>query len=262
MGTIHTDIVGNSMVLTIDYPEFANGVCEENLSVFPEKFEEASSNENVDHIILRGSGAVFCLGGAASFLEELCSLDQKRRYESLRISQSWVRRILKSSKLVVAYADGLVAGFGVDLALSCDMILKSPRTVFSPSYNKLGLLPDGGGLLLLAHRIGPFAALEFFSSANEKCSEELGLARICNLEVSSDLSNEKLARKVRSEVRLSSMAFKYMKEELYKSWSVGFEEHLETIAMQQAELMGDPKFQFKLKQVGAFQRRMAKASIG
>jgi enoyl-CoA hydratase/carnithine racemase len=56
---------------------------------------------------------------------------------------------------------GTAAGFGVDLAVACDMRLAGTSASFTSAFSRMGLVPDGGSTYGLPRLIGDGAALRF-----------------------------------------------------------------------------------------------------
>jgi 2-(1,2-epoxy-1,2-dihydrophenyl)acetyl-CoA isomerase len=67
---------------------------------------------------------------------------------------------------VVAAVNGLAYGVGFNIALLADVILASESARFCQSYSKVGMIPDGGGLYLLARVVGAQRAKEMILLAD------------------------------------------------------------------------------------------------
>jgi enoyl-CoA hydratase/carnithine racemase len=55
---------------------------------------------------------------------------------------------------VVAALRGTVAGFGLDLALACDMRVAGTSASFTSAFARMGLVPDGGSTFTLPRLAG------------------------------------------------------------------------------------------------------------
>jgi 2-(1,2-epoxy-1,2-dihydrophenyl)acetyl-CoA isomerase len=60
----------------------------------------------------------------------------------------------------LAMVDGYAVGAGTNLALCCDLVIASDRAKFGELFNKIGLVPDGGGTWLLSRLVGLARAKE------------------------------------------------------------------------------------------------------
>jgi 2-(1,2-epoxy-1,2-dihydrophenyl)acetyl-CoA isomerase len=62
----------------------------------------------------------------------------------------------------IAAVNGVAAGFGFGLALSCDLVLASERATFSMAHGQVAQIPDGGGWYLLPRIVGRKRALDLY----------------------------------------------------------------------------------------------------
>ena len=64
------------------------------------------------------------------------------------------------NELGIAAINGATAGYGLDLALGCDMRLMSDSAVLMPGFTKLGIIPESGGTWYLPRLLGWAKACE------------------------------------------------------------------------------------------------------
>jgi len=125
-------------------------------------FRSAEHDAHVRCIVLSGEGRGFCSGQ---------DLDVFRtRYESgeridvaahLRQTYNVVTLLMRRiEKPVIASINGIVAGVGLSLALACDLRIAADDATFTVGFGRIGLVPDGGGSLLLPVIVGLAKALE------------------------------------------------------------------------------------------------------
>lgn len=65
-----------------------------------------------------------------------------------------VTRIRTLEKPVVAAVNGIAAGAGANMALSCDIVIAKQSASFLQAFSKIGLVPDTGGTFTLPRLIG------------------------------------------------------------------------------------------------------------
>ena len=83
---------------------------------------------------------------------------------------------------VVAAVQGAVAGAGLALMLSCDLIVADPSTKFVFAYPAIGFTPDCGLSYLLPRSIGQHRALRFALTGEPASAEnayDWGMAPKC-----------------------------------------------------------------------------------
>jgi 2-(1,2-epoxy-1,2-dihydrophenyl)acetyl-CoA isomerase len=79
------------------------------------------------------------------------------------VIDTWYRplclRIRSMPVPVVAAVNGVAAGAGANLALSCDLVVAAQSASFIQAFSKIGLVPDTGGTWLLPRLVGRAQAL-------------------------------------------------------------------------------------------------------
>jgi enoyl-CoA hydratase/carnithine racemase len=92
--------------------------------------------------------------------------------------QSAVLAIVRCQLPVIAEIRGSAAGFGLDLALACDMRFAESGAVLTSAFSRMGLVPDGGSTFTLPRLVGLGHALRFLmtgESVNAERAFALGL---------------------------------------------------------------------------------------
>jgi 2-(1,2-epoxy-1,2-dihydrophenyl)acetyl-CoA isomerase len=122
--------------------------------------ELAASDPDVRAVLLTGEGPRFCGGGdVGSFVT---AEDQAAYVHELASDlDSGMQRLAAMPKPVVASVHGAVAGAGLALMLSCDLVIAEEGTKFVFAYPGIGLTPDCGLSYLLPRAIGSHRALGF-----------------------------------------------------------------------------------------------------
>ena len=63
-----------------------------------------------------------------------------------------------AAKPVICAVNGVAAGAGANLALTCDIVLAARSARFIQPFNRLGLVPDSGGTYRLPRLLGEVRA--------------------------------------------------------------------------------------------------------
>jgi 2-(1,2-epoxy-1,2-dihydrophenyl)acetyl-CoA isomerase len=144
----------------LNRPELANAFDLDTTRELAAAVGRAAGESAVRAVLLTGAGARFCAGGdVASFA---AATDQPAYIHQLATELDAAFRALAAlEKPVVVAVHGAVAGAGLALMLSCDVIVSAPATKFVFAYTGIGFTPDCGLSYLLPRAIGQQRALGF-----------------------------------------------------------------------------------------------------
>jgi 2-(1,2-epoxy-1,2-dihydrophenyl)acetyl-CoA isomerase len=122
--------------------------------------ERAGADPEVRSILLTGAGRAFSSGGDLRSPRER-RLDGRPDLQiRLRaIYNPLILRLRQLPKPVVCGVQGAVAGIGASIALACDLVVAAESAYFLLAFVRVGMIPDGGALVLLSQRIGSARAL-------------------------------------------------------------------------------------------------------
>jgi enoyl-CoA hydratase len=142
----------------LNRPEKMNALSGEMLDELGRVFERVALEADVRAVVLTGAGERAFSAGTDIY--ELQQLDAEgARLASLRGQQ--VCEVIENCPVpVIAAVNGVAAGGGCELALSCHIRLASSAAEFSLPETKLGMIPAYGGTQRAARAIGLSRALE------------------------------------------------------------------------------------------------------
>lgn len=158
--TQHRDVVlyerrGHLAVLTLNRPEVLNAVNGDMTRRAGELLEEIDGDPEVRVAIVTGSGRAFCAGAD---LKAVASGDVNQRPVSAWGFGGIAQHVI--AKPLIAAVNGLAYGGGLEIALSCDLVVASSASSFGLPEVKRGIIAGGGGLVRLATQIPPALAME------------------------------------------------------------------------------------------------------
>ncbi|MFW0756275.1 enoyl-CoA hydratase-related protein [Pseudomonas sp. H11T01] len=113
---------------------------------------EASASNDVELIVVSGSGQCFCVGSDIGDFEEA-----PEKVDELRELLEFVAH---SRKPIVMAMHGMAFGADLELAMAADARVATPEAQFCLPQVTLGLLPGGGGTQRLPRLVGVEQALE------------------------------------------------------------------------------------------------------
>jgi 2-(1,2-epoxy-1,2-dihydrophenyl)acetyl-CoA isomerase len=151
MSTILFEIKNAIAFITLNRPEKYNAFNREMALLMQKKLEESKSKE-VRCVYITGVGKAFSAG---QDLEEV--VDPNGPNVTNILAEHFnpiIRLIRKMEKPVVAAVNGIAAGAGANIALSCDIVVATQSASFLQAFSKIGLVPDSGGTYILPRLIG------------------------------------------------------------------------------------------------------------
>ncbi|MGW0816993.1 enoyl-CoA hydratase/isomerase family protein [Streptomyces viridiviolaceus] len=144
--------------ILIARPDRANALDLPTAHALGEAVREAAA-PGVRAVVVSGEGGRFCAGGDLSSM--LLAPDRPEYVAELATTLAEVFRELTAlPKPVIAAVRGPVAGAGLALMLSCDVIVTAAEARFLLAYSGVGLTPDCGVSYLLPRAVGRPRALE------------------------------------------------------------------------------------------------------
>lgn len=112
-----------------------------------ERFTEIDRDDDVRVVVIRSDGEHFSSGGDIAGFMEVDPID----FTDLGHN---VTAAARSTKPVIAAIDGYCFGVGLEMVLSCDIRLATPRSQFALPEMNLGMIPGSGGTQRLGRLIG------------------------------------------------------------------------------------------------------------
>ena len=118
----------------------------------------AEANQAIRALVITGAGRAFCAGADLAEFDFEPGPDLVARADpGPVIDQAFnptVRRLLSLRMPTLAAINGVAAGAGASLALTCDVAIAAPGASFIQAFSKIGLVPDAGGSWFLTERLG------------------------------------------------------------------------------------------------------------
>ncbi len=121
-------------------------------------FDRAEANATIRAVVITGAGRGFCAGADLSEFDFAPGPDLIARADpGPVIEQAFnptARRVQNLRMPVIAAVNGVAAGAGASLAMTCDIAIAAPGASFIQAFSKIGLIPDAGGTWFLTQRLG------------------------------------------------------------------------------------------------------------
>jgi enoyl-CoA hydratase/carnithine racemase len=202
---------------------------------------DVAADSAVRAVVLTGAGdRAFCVGAD---LKERNALDDdgfRDQRVTFRAAFDAVRALPQPA---VAAVHGFALGGGLELALSCDLIVADETAVVGLPEVSLGLVPGGGGTQLALRRLGPGGAADVVLTGRRIPALEaqsLGLVDRVSPAGSARESAIEIATQIADH---SPVATRAAKRALREGWSLDYAAAMdvEDLAWRTAAFSGDRK---------------------
>jgi 2-(1,2-epoxy-1,2-dihydrophenyl)acetyl-CoA isomerase len=147
-------------LVTLNRPKVYNAVDEEMLRLLAGLLSDLSFDKGVRAVVIRGEGKVFCSGGDLRSIHDFPKGAAQGVYELATLFHQVVEEIRRMKKPVIAAINGVAAGGGLSLALSCDFRIMERSATLMQAYTSHGLSVDGGASFILPRLVGLARAME------------------------------------------------------------------------------------------------------
>lgn len=196
-----------------------NTISGQMLMLISQLLLRADRDPDVRCVVITGEGRAFCagldlqaqmagpkgglgnLGGPASFTGEI----------DLREAPPIVLHEMDTP--TICALNGGAAGYGLDLALGCDIRIAADNAKLNPGFAKRGILPESGGTWLLPRMVGYARAAEIaFTGRTLMANEALELGLVNRVVPGEDLAKavDDMAGEIASNAPLAVRAIKRM----------------------------------------------------
>jgi 2-(1,2-epoxy-1,2-dihydrophenyl)acetyl-CoA isomerase len=149
---------GAVAIITLNRPQSLNSFTRQMHRDLWAALDQAHANAVVRALVITGAGRGFCAGADLAEFDFEPGPDLVARADpGPVIDQAFnptVRRLQNLRMPTIAAVNGVAAGAGASLALTCDIAIAAPTAVFIQAFSKIGLVPDAGGSWFLTQKLG------------------------------------------------------------------------------------------------------------
>lgn len=238
--------------ITLNAPERMNTISGRMLDEISAALLRADADPEVRCILFTGAGRAFCAGldlsaqmatqheGSSSNLGGLGNLEASSGEIGLRDTPPIVLHNIDTPTICVL--NGGAAGYGLDLALGCDIRVAAESAKLNPGFAKRGILPESGGTWLLPRIVGSAKAAEIaFTGRTLRADEALSLGLVNHVVPAEQLQSaaRDLATEIASNAPLAVRAIKRM---MRAAETETFEQHVHHVYLQLLPLLRTADF--------------------
>jgi enoyl-CoA hydratase len=148
---VDRDAGGRVAVITLKRPDAYNALNTRLAEELVAALEHLGSERELRCVVLTGSGTrAFCAGAD---LKERAGMTAEAWFTQHRIFEHAFMSLRSFAKPLFAAVNGVAAGGGLELALNTDFIVASTTARFGQPEVKVGIIPGGGAVQMLASSV-------------------------------------------------------------------------------------------------------------
>ena len=149
---------GSVALITLNRPLALNSFTRQMHTQLWAALDKIDADPSLRALVITGAGRAFCAGADLSEFDFEPGPDLVKRADpGPIIDQAFnptVRRLQALRVPTIAAVNGVAAGAGASLAMTCDLAIAAPTASFIQAFSKIGLVPDAGGSWFLVKRLG------------------------------------------------------------------------------------------------------------
>ena len=155
------DESGGILTITLNRPERLNAISGPMLGTLSTTLMQANIDPAIRVVVLTGAGRGFCAGLDLKDQASGVGIGGDRpAYRLFDLHNSPPIVINRMDKPMICALNGAAAGYGMDMALGCDIRIASEHAKMGAVFAKRGVLPESGGCWYLPRLLGWAKAAE------------------------------------------------------------------------------------------------------
>lgn len=259
------EVADHIATITLNAPERMNTISGAMLDQMSERFLEAEKDPDVRCVVFTGNGRAFCAGldlasqmsAPKDSLGNMGNLGASAGEFDIRNAPPVVLHNMDTP--TICAINGGAAGYGLDMALGCDIRIAADTAKLAPGFAKRGIVPESGGTWLLPRMVGYAKAAEIsFTGRTLLAAEALELGIVNRVVPAVDLMRE--ARELAGEIAANApLAVRAIKRMMRAAETETFEQNIHHVFLQLLPLFRTKDFQ---EGVAAFMEKRDPNFIG
>lgn len=239
------DVRDRVAVITFNRPDRMNTITPTMLADLSERLLQADGDAAVRAIVITGNGRAWCAGldiGAAVSGDGIGGEGASTGNGEFELRSAPPVVLHKIDTPTIAALNGGAAGYGMDLALGCDLRLAASSAKLSAAYTARGLVPESGGTWLLPRIVGWSKAAELLFTARTLTAEEALELGLVSEVVHGDVLLDR-AMAVAAEIAANApLAVRAAKRLMRHAMTEGLEDHVQRQYLALLPLFGTKDF--------------------
>lgn len=202
----------NLAIIRLNRPQALNALNSRMVSELINALDLFERDESIRCLIITGDENAFSAGADIKEMVDMSAVDMVKTGHFFPL---W-DRIGGYQKPIIAAVSGYVLGGGLELAMSCDLIVASETARFGQPEINIGVIPGGGGTQRLTRAIGKYKAMEMILTGKTISAEEAKAYGLVNRVVPKEIFLEEAIRIGKDIASKSPLAVKLAKMAINK----------------------------------------------
>ena len=205
---------GKVATIAFNRPKVLNALSTALLHEMSEALKDAETDDNINVIVLTGTGEkAFCAGADITEVKDVSAVEAMNY--SLKVHE-YTRQMERIRKPIIAKINGLCLGGGAEIAMACDFRIASDKSKFGQPEIKIGLIPGGGGTQRLTRMVGKTVAMEINMLGDQIDAHEAHRIGLVNRVVPEEILNRAVDEFVKKILHLSPVVLGILKQVIHE----------------------------------------------
>lgn len=239
------EVADQVATLTFNRPDRMNTITMRMLNDLSERLLQADADPEARVIVITGNGRAWCAGldvGAAASGDGIGGDGASGATGEFNLRDAPPVVLNKIDTPTIAALNGGAAGYGMDLALGCDLRIAAEGAKLSAAYTARGLVPESGGTWLLPRIVGWSKAAELlFTARTLTAAQALDFGLVSQVVTAEELpgATQALAAEIATNAPLAIRASKRL---MRHAMTEGLEDHVQRQYLALLPLFGSKDF--------------------
>ncbi|MFC1872740.1 enoyl-CoA hydratase/isomerase family protein [Chloroflexota bacterium] len=187
--TLLVEVIGSVGIVTLNRPDNLNTVNAQMSAELMQVVAAVNEDDNIRVVVFTGAGdKAFSAGGD---IRESRGRDFQTHTAVVRGLLDLTIMVEGVKKPVIAAVNGYAIGMGFELALSCDIVFATEKSIFSAPEVNIGMFPQAGGPQRLPRIVGNSKAKELmFTGRKVSAAEALEIGLVNRVVASKEALTE------------------------------------------------------------------------
>ncbi len=240
---ITTEIDGHVAIIRFNRPEAMNTITARMLDQLCDHLIAADRDPGVRCIVLTGKGRVFCAGlDVKSQVDGTGMLSNPASVAELDLRHTPPTVLHNLDTPTIAALNGGAAGYGLDLALGCDIRIAGRSAKLNMAFAKRGIVPESGGTWLLPRMVGYARAAELSFTGRTLTATEAEGYGLVNTVVDDDTLLDEAMKMAVEIAENAPLAVRAIKRMMRMGESETFEQNVHHVFLQLLPLLRTKDF--------------------